>query len=301
MKNLNRYHEKSQGSIALIVCFSMVAMLGLGALVMDGGQLYLERARLQNAMDAAALAGVRTLQEGAFVAEQVAISTALANGALAQGLVVEVKPEQWAVSASASNTVTFGLARVLNITESVVSASATAQASDISGMRGAAPLGVIWQDFIFGHQYDLKVGGGSGDTGNYGALALGGTGSSNYRDNLQYGYPNWLRVGDLVLTEPGNMSGPTESAIQARLAGCNHSPACTFEHHVPSCSKVLFVPIIPGLPNGRGEVTILGFATFFLEGQIAGDWIRGRFIQSHAKGEPGGTTAYGLTTIRLTH
>ena len=300
MRNKSR-HKDSQGSIAVIVCFSMVAVIGLGALVLDGGQLYLEKARLQNAVDAAALAGVRMLQDGAAVSEQVAQETALANGAASQGLVIAVLSEQGTVSVQASSTVSFGLARVLNITESQVWASATAQASGVTGMRGAAPLGVIWQEFIFGQQYDLKVGAGDSDTGNYGALALGDTGSANYRDNLQYGYPEWIRAGDLVPTEPGNMAGPTEEAIVARLAGCNHFPSCNFEQFVPSCSKILFVPIINGLPNGRGEVTIVGFASFFLEGQLEGEYIRGRFIETHVQGEVGGASTYGLTTIRLTH
>jgi hypothetical protein len=290
--------EGEQGSIALIVVFSMVAVLGVGSLVMDGGRLYVEKARLQTAVDAAALAGTWAVRDSAFVAEQTAFATALNNGAGSSGVTVTVNAAQGEVSVTALSTVSFGLARVLNFTESVVAATATAQSSSVSGMRGAAPLGVIWQDFIFGHPYDLKVGGGDGDTGNYGALALGGTGSSNYRDNLRNGYPERLRVGDLIPTEPGNMSGPTKTAIEDRIAACIHG--CTFDNHINNCTRILYVPIITPTPNGRGEVSILGFASFFVEGNTGGESIRGRFIETHVQGETGSASDYGLRVVRLT-
>ena len=52
-------HEKrrdERGAVAIIVAFSLVALLGFTAIALDTGALYAERAQLQNGADAAALA-----------------------------------------------------------------------------------------------------------------------------------------------------------------------------------------------------------------------------------------------------
>jgi hypothetical protein len=48
--------ENEHGAVAVIVALSLIALLGIGALVIDGGNLYWERRQLQNSADAAALA-----------------------------------------------------------------------------------------------------------------------------------------------------------------------------------------------------------------------------------------------------
>ena len=294
--------DKGQrGSVTVIVLGAMVAIIGLGAIVIDGGALYYERAKLQTAVDAVVLAGARAIQDGALAASTEAESAALANGLSLADMQLSVNVGAGTITASASKHVGLGLAKVLNHTQAEVGAVAEARVVGISGLQGAAPLGVIWQDFVFGQVYDVKVGAGDGAGGNYGALALGGTGSANYRDNLRNGYPEWLRLGDVVLTEPGNMSNPTKLAIEGRIDACQHG--CTFDHYTANCPKVLLVPVIDGLPNGRGEVTIIGFAGFFVDeytGQGNQNYIRGKFIRSFATGEVGAAATYGLSMIKLT-
>lgn len=278
-----------------------MAILGLGALVVDGGMLYYEQAKLQTAVDSVVLAGVRSLQDGTWAVTAAAENAAIANGLSLNDLQLSINTVTGTVTASAAKPVGLGLARILNHNQAKVGALAEAQVGGISGLTGSAPLGVIWQDFVFGQLYDIKVGAGDSDGGNYGALALGGTGSANYRDNLRYGYPGWLRLGDIILTEPGNMSNPTKLAINGRVEACQHG--CTFDHYVAGCSKVLLVPVINGLPNGRGEVTIIGFAAFFIDGytgQGNENYIRGRFMQAFARGEAGASASYGLSMIKLT-
>lgn len=294
--------SNERGSVSIIVLSAMVALLGFGAIVLDGGQLYYERAKLQTAVDAVVLAGALAVPQGTQAVAVAAEGAAHANGVTFSQLQFSFDPATGTVTASATKDVSLGLARILNQNEAQVGALAQARLIGVSGMRGAAPLGVIWQNFVFGQLYDIKVGAGDGGGGNYGALALGGTGSANYRDNLQYGYPEWLRMGDIVLTEPGNMSNPTKSAIEGRLAACTHSPACTFDHYVSGCPRVVVVPVINGLPNGRGEVTIIGFAGFFLDGytgQGKDNYVRGRFIELFARGEEGPASSYGLSMVKL--
>src|SRR5690606_11202535 len=74
-------------------------------------------------------------------------------------------------------------APVIGLKSSKVSVSATAGGNTVSSITGIVPLGVVQQQFEFNKPYTLKYGGGDGVNGSYGALALGGSGASNYRSN----------------------------------------------------------------------------------------------------------------------
>jgi hypothetical protein len=75
-----RYHERGQALI--IFAFGLAALLGFAALTTDVGLAYVERREMQNAADAAALAGGDTLLEGALAneAEAAALKLAANNG-----------------------------------------------------------------------------------------------------------------------------------------------------------------------------------------------------------------------------
>ncbi len=87
----SRPHQR--GASMVLVAISLIALLGLGALTLDGGNLYVARNELQNASDAGALAGTRMLYlpDGSMVnagANQIAHDAAIANSS--QGTPVEV-------------------------------------------------------------------------------------------------------------------------------------------------------------------------------------------------------------------
>lgn len=124
------------------------------------------------------------------------------------------------------------------------------------------PLSITPYSLIVGQTYKLKFGGGEGSMGNYGCLALGGTGAALYEENLTYGYDGTLNIGDIVTTEPGNMSGPTNDGINARIQGHEDE---TYSDYPTSSPRVVTIPIVESIPKGRDKVTILGFARFFLE------------------------------------
>jgi Flp pilus assembly protein TadG len=60
-----RSKRKQKGAVAVIFGFTAVVLLSMGGLVVDMGHLYIAKAELQNAADAAALAGARRLDETA--------------------------------------------------------------------------------------------------------------------------------------------------------------------------------------------------------------------------------------------
>ena len=63
MKRFRRFVKLEEGQSIVIVALAMVAMLALAGLAIDGGNLFLQRRRAQNAVDAAALGGTRVLAE----------------------------------------------------------------------------------------------------------------------------------------------------------------------------------------------------------------------------------------------
>ncbi|MGI6574720.1 MAG: pilus assembly protein TadG-related protein [bacterium] len=278
------WHDQ-QGTVLVVVAVGIIALLGLAAIVSDIGLLYLHRTQLVNGVDAAALAGVMELPQDRVQAEAEAASFAAANGLMPAELQIEVAADQQQISVRATRTVSLFLARVLGFEESVVSARAVAQVAPVTAVRGVIPLGVEWEDFAFGETYNLKEGGGDGTKGNYGILALGGTGANVYRENLANGYQQVIEVGQVIITEPGAMVGPTKGPIKDRINGCNHNPACTWESFDPDCPRVVIVPIVEGVLQGRSEVEVVGFAAFFLEGVGGSADVQGRFIKLLIEGE----------------
>lgn len=53
--------RRQRGAVAVLVMLAMAAMVLMGALALDGGHMLLNKTRLQNAVDAAALSGAKTL------------------------------------------------------------------------------------------------------------------------------------------------------------------------------------------------------------------------------------------------
>ena len=292
--------SRERGSVTVIVLGAMIAILGMGALVMDGGMLYYERAKHQTAVDGAALAGARALvKDGYTRAIQEAQEVALANGLALGELNITINAGE--VTVTSNKEMTLGLARILNFSTANVGARAVAGGRSISAMRNVAPFGIIWENFVFNQLYDLKVGAGGSDSGWYGALSLGGGGASTYQHNITNGWNGWLRVGSQVPTESGNMVNPTRKGVEDRIGLCNHTPQCTWDNFKPKCPKLMVIPVVSA-PVG-GQVTVLGFAGFFIDEFIGkgggGSYIRGRFVEFVAEGEMGPAGNYGAITIKL--
>lgn len=64
--------QRQRGAVAIMVALSLLMMLGLVGLVIDGGLAYLVKARLNAAVDSAALAAARAVPVGSNQAEQTA-------------------------------------------------------------------------------------------------------------------------------------------------------------------------------------------------------------------------------------
>lgn len=296
-----RLLRQERGAAIVVVALSITVMIGFGALIVDISNLYLNKTRLVNMVDAAALAGVQDLPDDPQAAVASAYSYAAQNGINSDLVVVTISQNNMVVTVNATRTVSFFFAPIFNMISSNVTARAAAKVIPISGASGIVPFGVVKQQFTYGDPYNLKEGGGSGYNGNFGALALGGSGSPIYQNNIKNGYNSQLHIGDWVGTEPGNMSGPTSEGVDYRMGLDKYA---TFETVEKGSSRIVIVPVIESLEtNGRSEVEIVGFAAFFLEG-VGGkgndNYVTGQFIQMVIPGEvSSGATGYGLYSSTL--
>ncbi|HEX6988796.1 MAG TPA: pilus assembly protein TadG-related protein [Bacillota bacterium] len=280
---LERVHDE-RGAVTYLVAGALVAVMGFGALALDAGRLYIERVHLQTVAEAAALAGAGSLPNDPDQARDQALAYVLAHLDPAAVVAdIDVSADEETITVQLHSDVAMTLARVLGIERSGVAAAAAARVGKAGAAYGAVPLGVFDQDFALGQEYDLKVGSGSSNCGNYQALALGGQGANNYEENLREGYQGWLEVGDEVDTEPGNMSNPTRRGLEWRI---DADPYATWDNHAVTSPRRLLVPIISGLDCGRDEVTIVGFAVFFLEDIRGNVSVVGRFIEAVISAEP---------------
>lgn len=60
--HLQHWPRRQRGAVMVLVVIALAAMLLMGALALDGGHMLLNKTRLQNAVDAAALSGAKALQ-----------------------------------------------------------------------------------------------------------------------------------------------------------------------------------------------------------------------------------------------
>jgi Flp pilus assembly protein TadG len=303
LKFSHRLREE-EGSVIILVAVAMTALIGLAALSADVGHIYVERQRLVTIADAAALSGAQYLPYAADTARSAARSYLQKNGYDPALATVTVNEDHRKLNIDLQRTVSLSFARVLGINTYGVTGGVTAWTQNLSGYRGAAPLGVPRADWQVGQQVYLKLDAhtGSVSPGNYQALALGKSGASMYEQNLMTGYQNWIHVNDWVDTETGNMVGPTVRAINYRMS---LDPNSTYTTATRQSARIVVVPVLESFDvNGSGQVHVVGFAVFYLE-QVNNDsnnsaTIIGRFLRFVAEGEGSGTAPdFGAYTTKL--
>lgn len=286
MRILSRLAKEERGSALVLIALMMTVLMGFTALVIDIGLLAVSKNKLTVATDAAALAGAQELPNTT-LARQRAEEYIQANGVPLSQVAIDFPSGTTTIRVQANQQVDYLFAPVIGKESGLVNATSRAGGGAITSMRGIVPLAVLEQEFVFGQEYQIKV--GSGDTGWFGPVALGLRGASTYESNIRYGYPSYVNVGDTIETEPGNISGPTSNGIQYRLNSCNHYPKCTIAAYEENCPRIVHIPVVnaPG-QGGRADMAVQGFAAFLLKSETIGSGneniINGYFIRKSAVG-----------------
>ncbi|MBO8126929.1 MAG: Tad domain-containing protein [Firmicutes bacterium] len=306
---LKDLYQGEKGSVTLLFLVILLALTFFGALVMDIGLYYFTRARLSRAADAAVLAGVQQLPGDAYGARVLALDYVELNGFPREAAQVSITEANKRIEVQIEQEVPFSLGQIFGVGSKVAQARAAAVVGSVKSITGAVPFGVEQHNFEYGKQYILKQGAGQAGSykGNFGALALGGKGAANYLANLINGFPGEIEIGDVIETEPGNMSGPTTQGVSYRI---NQDPQATWENHSKDSPRIIKVPVVQYIDKqGRSTVKVVGFAAFFLEG-VGGsghnNYVVGRFLKmmvSNNDGsidESGGAgTDFGVYSYKL--
>lgn len=305
--------NNEQGAVMILIAFMIVVLMGFTALVIDIGMVYAEHIRLSNACDAAALAGsVELLNNSASRAEVVAGDYLEANGFDRNLAVIDASDEanNRYIEVTGTANVDHWFAPVIGIDNSDVSAHAKVRMGPLSSPGGGLRPIVILDDtnfapedkYQFGDQITLKYAPGDGEKGNYGTIALGGTGSNVLTDNLLNGYTDDEGLFEgfdeedesthvVVDTEPGADAHSTGivknyiNNIDDELANYSDPDAIFTE----GTDRVWFIPIVEEFDvAGRDEVIIVGFKALYVTDvkKVNGKMeIVGEFIQAVTYGE----------------
>jgi Flp pilus assembly protein TadG len=140
--------DDERGATAVLLCLLMVPMLGFAAIAVDVGAVYAEKARLQVAADAAALAVAQDCARGAcgdVQATATALVAANAGTATAGPPVLSSRPTS--VTVTGNQPTEHWFAPVLGIDATAVSATATVAWGAPGGGTAVLPLTFSWCEF----------------------------------------------------------------------------------------------------------------------------------------------------------
>jgi hypothetical protein len=278
MNSLCRLASKGlrKGQALVIVIAAIPAILGSLTLVIDVGNAYFNKLEMQTASDSAVLAGGLYLpsypDQAISFARQFANTNGLSNSEITS---ITVTPDDKEVILAATRSLPCYLCAILGESEAHAQVSGGSVSGPGAGLRstatsgivpiraaaGVVPIAVDYRTSLnFGQQVVLKQ--GQLGPGNWGPLALGGSGGDNYRTNIENGYSGLLTVGDSLTTETGNVVGPTSQAFNYRLrAGQTNFPSGTFQTHDLNDPRVMLIPMVDwsGV-SGSSQVPLKGFA-----------------------------------------
>ena len=308
MRKSGQTKSSERGSVIAIVAVSAVFVLGFFTLSLDAGRLYVLKEQLQTAADAGALAGASLLPGSPTGATTAAINTVVANGVPAQDVSATVSGAtgtQLTVTITERAPLFFG--PLIGIPSAQVSAVAGAAIGQLTTFSGLLPLGVEFSTWTTGQTYTIKIGNGSDSNGDFGPVWFGdgSPGATTYEQDLINGTQLPISVGQTISTQPGDMVGPTEQGLSARLAACQASGQSLEDGQSGTSSTavnspcMLYLPIIAPPSGGRTTVTVLGFAAFWLEA-VHGGKVTGVFINAVVNGTigpylPSTTALMGVT------
>jgi Flp pilus assembly protein TadG len=309
--------KDERGQAIVLSVLALVALLGMSALVLDVGNWFRTKRRLQATADAAALAGAQKLPGTPGLAQAMALDYANKN----EG---DVRPEDVTITTTynTNDTITVKAAKtedgvfskVLGIDNANIDASAKARVDAPLQAKYVAPM-VVYCDHPLLHNCD-GTGNPSFDTGTdlpydkdntgapgaFGMLNLGkaggssGTpGSSEEAEWILHGFDKYLPLG-IYTSDPGakfSSGGNVEQALEDRIG------------------TVLLFPVFKTLTkNGQNaEYEIIGWVGFYLTGiDIHGNeaTLEGHFTEYIAQGilsstgpGPSGSLPFGVRSIQL--
>lgn len=265
----SRTKQAERGSIMAVSAFGMLAFLLAVGLCVDISHFYVVQAELQNAADAAALAGASALNsKPGGIAQATARATALMNNyefnqtgvtigdenvtfavnfdgpymnagaASAAGVAANVRFVQVEVPPKPVGVFFAGLARSGFDTANISAEAVAGMSVPPNVFCDWIPLSVIDDPaaptLVPGQEYVIRGGPhGSVSPGNRQILAIAGSGASVVRENLARGIRECAKPGDIYEkdTKPGVNAGPVRDGLNTRFG--DYSAGMSWEDFPP--------------------------------------------------------------------
>jgi len=287
----------------VLLAVTLPVVIGAMAMSADVGVLYFNWQKLQTSADIAALAGAAYLPSDPAQAVSVANSYAAINGIATKEITsTTISADHSSLNMQLKRTVPYSFGVLLGLITGSVSVQATARILTIGKTTGVTPIGIDYRTtYSSGQVVQLQQ--GQVGPGNWGPLALGGSGSTILSQNIEYGYQGSIASGQLLTTQTGLATGPIRSAFNYLLStGQSVDPTGTFASHTPNDPRVLIVPMVDfSSINGNSQVPVKGFAALWLVSIDSNQNIQTYFIYQVAPGGSPDTTAtnYGAYQVAL--
>ena len=280
-----RSNVSARGQIAAVLMLMMIPLLSLIGLGADLGLLFFHWGIVQKAADAAVLAGAGYLPNHTSTATTTATGYATKNGLKNSEIVSNfVAPDNMSITMTTSRTVPYYFLQLVGLRSGTVKPMAKAgMQQDTEGARGLIPVGLPCTatscSYTVGQEYQLVQAGTNGNggswnvgPGNWGRLALGGSGATQFLNNLINGYQGSINVGDKVNAETGQVNGPTDEGINTARVDAGLAVNGTVTNPtlatVPAYDpRLVAVPLIDftGATGSSTPVTVMGFAMMWLD------------------------------------
>jgi hypothetical protein len=308
---MNSVRRDERGQAIVLMTLSLVVIMGMAALVLDVGNWFHTKRRLQGTADAAALAGAQLLPNDSSGAQSQALAYANKNGGDVAGANITVTstvlPND-TISVRARKTDPGIFSGILGIASADIDARAKARVGPPSRAKYVAPMVVYCDhplihncngnstpDFFSNTTMDYDP---MGAPGAFGMLNLGGEsnpGASEEADWILHGFNKYLGLGN-YRSDPG-----------AKFSSSNIQDALEVRR-----GTVLLFPVfrVLGGTGQNAEYEIIGWIGFHLNTyEVHGnnatlhgyftEFIAQGILASTGGGESGPSSSFGVKSIQL--
>jgi Flp pilus assembly protein TadG len=265
------YEEKGQ-SLVLVAVF-LIILIAFTGLAIDGGRLYIAKAKLQKAVDAGALAGADVMvnalktsgnynySDSMGGAESIANTNYSKSNSISQSDIsynATFPGNTNVIQVNGQETVPLMLMPVLGLNSSTVSAVAQVKVGKLNslGTGVVIPIGIqLNQSLTFGSEWSLTDSPGNGVKGWYNFLDFSfidpnksSSGNKSLSGYISSGAPAPIQFNDKLNIQTGvAISNNVITAINSRL------------------NQIVYVPVVEPDPTDSKKVIVKGFAAFQLE------------------------------------
>ena len=251
--------------------------VGAACIGADTWALYLSSNRLQRAADAAVLSGAAYLPANPALAQNVARNQARMSG-IRENEIVYSRPasDGRSITMVVERNVPYRFARLLGLSQSLVTVKAVAAIGGSKSAAGLLPIGLQYDAHYTAYQplvLKLAPTRGAATAGAWRPLAMGGCDGcdpgQNYQRNLMNGYENPVSVGDMVSVETSDQAALTYSALAERLySGLQSDPGATPTNYAESDPRRIEVPTVDfnsdDAHDGISATSVHGFAELWI-------------------------------------